>query len=71
MAQVNISMIQAGKLPPHSPIKPDPRKWGAIGFYLVYDHHVPKYGELPAAARDFLGVKEIGKHLESHVIWQS
>lgn len=68
MAQVNINMVQSANV---KIVQPDPRKWGAIGFYLVYDHLIPKYGELPAAARELLGVKEIGKHLEPFVIWQS
>lgn len=71
MAQVNISMIQADKLPPRSIVTPDPKKWGAIGFYLIYDHLVPKYAELPAAARELIGIKEIGTHLKSFVIWRS
>lgn len=70
MAQVNVSMIQSDKLPAKSLITPDPRKWGAIGFYLVYEHLVPKYGLLPAEARDIIGIKEIGKHLRPFVIWR-
>ena len=70
MAQVNITMIQAANVN-NRVITVDPNKWRAIGFYLVYAHHVPKYAELPAAARELIAIKEIGKHLETHVIWQS
>lgn len=53
-------------------ITPDPNKLGAISFYLVYDHLVPKYGELPAAARELIGIKELGKHLDPPmVLWRA
>lgn len=71
MAEVRVNMTHADNVD-RKVINVDPKKLGAISFYLVYDHLVPKYAELPAKARDIIGIKELGKHLDPPVVlWRA
>jgi hypothetical protein len=69
LAEVRIGMLTAERV--SHLVTPDARKMGVITFLLVYDHLVPKYAELPAAARDIIGIKEVVAHLPTLVLWRS